>query len=55
MGFIQLPQTKKNPSAIENTERLRKAQEEHQAWLKSLGLDRKRRPPTPRDIGVSRN
>ena len=32
---------------MENTQRLRKAREEHQAWLKSLGLDRKRklRPP----------
>jgi len=47
MGFIQLPQRKRLRVRLENTQRLRKAREEHQAWLKSLGLDRKRklRPP----------
>ena len=44
MGFIQLPQRKRLRVRLSNTERLRKAREEHQAWLKSLGLDRKRRP-----------
>ena len=29
---------------MDNTQRLRRAREEHQAWLKSVGLDRKRRP-----------
>jgi len=29
---------------LDNTQRLRRAREEHQAWLKSVGLDRKRRP-----------
>ena len=44
MGFIQLPQRKRLRVRLDNTERLRKAREEHKAWLKSLGLDRKRRP-----------
>lgn len=44
MGFIQLPQRKRIRVRLSNTERLRRAREEHQAWLKSLGLDRKRRP-----------
>ena len=29
---------------MDNTERLRRAREEHREWLKSVGLDRKRRP-----------
>ena len=50
MGFIQLPQRKRIRVRLSNTERLRKAREEHQAWLKSLGLDRKRRPRPPETL-----
>ena len=44
MGFIQLPQPKRIRVRLENTRRLRRAQEEHRAWLRELGLDRKRSP-----------
>ena len=44
MGFIQLPQRKRLRIRLNDTERLRKAQEEHKSWLKSVGLDRKRKP-----------
>ena len=44
MGFIQLPQKKKIRVRLENTRRLRRARAEHQEWLKSQGLDRKRAP-----------
>ena len=44
MGFIQLPQPKRIRVRLENTHRLRRAQEEHRAWLRELGLDRKREP-----------
>ena len=47
MGFIQLPQRKKIRVRLENTRRLRRAQEEHRAWLRGLGLDRKRKPLPP--------
>jgi hypothetical protein len=44
MGFIQLPQKKRIQVRLENTRRLRRARAEHQEWLKSQGLDRKRAP-----------
>jgi hypothetical protein len=44
MGFIQLPQKKRIQVRLENTRRLRRARVEHQEWLKSQGLDRKRAP-----------
>ena len=39
MGFIQLPQKKRIRIRLSNTERLRKAREEHKEWLKSKGID----------------
>jgi hypothetical protein len=50
MGFIQLPQPKKIRVRLENTRRLRRAQEEHRAWLRELGLDRKRAPRPPETL-----
>lgn len=40
MGLIQLPQRKRIRIRLPNTERLRKARAEHNAWLKKHGLDK---------------
>ena len=40
MGFIILKQPKKIQHRLPNTESLRKARAEHQAWLKERGLDK---------------
>ena len=40
MGLIQLTQKKRIRIKLANTERLRKARAEHQAWLKKHGLDK---------------
>jgi hypothetical protein len=50
MGFIQTPQKKRIRIRLQNTERLRRAREEHQAWLKSKGLDIKRKPRPPETL-----
>jgi hypothetical protein len=39
MGFIQLKLPKKIKHRLPNTASLRKAREEHKAWLKERGLD----------------